>query len=101
MSSSQRLPVLPETPTVAESGYKDFETSDWKMLVAPAGTPAAVAERLNTEVAKAMSHPDTIAKLHAEGSLPMSGSPQEAAQLMKNEQQRWGTVVRESNVKAD
>lgn len=101
VSSAKRLPILPDTPTVAESGYKGFDTSDWKMLVAPAGTPADVVKRLNAEVENAMSKPETIAQLLAEGSVPLSGSPQQAAQLLKVEQQRWGAVVRESNAKAD
>jgi tripartite-type tricarboxylate transporter receptor subunit TctC len=101
VSSPKRLPVLPDVPTVAESGYKGFDTSDWKMLVAPAGTPADIVRRLNTEVEKAMSQPQTIAQLLAEGSVPISGSPQQAAQVLKAEQQRWGAVVREANVKVD
>ncbi len=101
VSSSKRLPVLPDVPTVAESGFKGFDTSDWKLLVAPAGTPADVVKRLNAEVEKAMSNPSTAAQLLAEGSIPLSGSPQQAAQYVKAEQQRWGAVVRESNVKLD
>ena len=101
VSSSKRLPVLPDVPTVAESGLKGFDTSDWKLLVAPAGTPADVVKRLNAEVAKAMSKPATLAQLLAEGSVPMSGSPQEVATYLKAEQQRWGAVVRESAVKVD
>jgi len=101
VSSAKRLPMLPDTPTIAESGYKGFDTSDWKMLVAPAGTPVDVVSRLNAEVAKALSKPETVAQLQAEGSLPMSGSPKEVAQFLKAEQQRWGSVVREANVKPE
>ena len=101
VSSSKRLPALPDVPTVAESGYKGFDTSDWKMVVAPAGTPADVVKRLHDEVEKAMSKPETLAQLLAEGSVPMSGSVQQAAQYLKAEQQRWGAVVREANVKLD
>jgi tripartite-type tricarboxylate transporter receptor subunit TctC len=101
VSSTKRLPVLPDVPTISETGRKGFDTSDWKLLVAPAGTPAEIVKRLNAEVAKAMSKPATLAQLLAEGSVPMSGSPQEAATYLKAEQQRWGTVVRESAVKAD
>jgi tripartite-type tricarboxylate transporter receptor subunit TctC len=101
VSSAKRLAVLPDVPTVAESGYKDFDTSDWKLLVAPAGTPADIVKRLQAEVDKVMSRPETLAQLAAEGSVPMSGSPQQAAQYLKAEQQRWGAVVREGNVKID
>lgn len=96
-----RLPALPDVPTIAEGGYKDFNTSDWKMLVAPAGTPPAILAKLQTEVAKALARPDTIATLQAEGSTPVGGSSQEAIKLLTSEQQRWATVVRESNAKLD
>jgi tripartite-type tricarboxylate transporter receptor subunit TctC len=101
VSSTKRLPVLPNVPTIAESGLKGVETSDWKLLVAPAGTPAEIIRRLNAEVEKAMSKPATLAQLLAEGSVPMSGSPQDAATYLKTEQQRWSAVVRESAAKVD
>lgn len=101
VSSGKRLPILPDTPTIAESGYKGFETNDWKMLVAPAGTPADVVSKLNAEVLKALGKPETISKLLAEGSLPGAGTPQQATQLLKTEQQRWAQVVREAKVKVD
>ncbi|WP_026434365.1 Bug family tripartite tricarboxylate transporter substrate binding protein [Paracidovorax oryzae] len=101
VSSAKRLPVLPDVPTVAESGYKGFDTSDWKMLVAPAGTPPAVLARWQQEVARALARPDTIATLQAEGSTPMATTPQEAAALIRSEQQRWGEVIRNGNVKLD
>lgn len=101
VTSSKRMPALPDVPTVGESGYAGFDTSDWKMLVAPAGTPPAIVARLQAEVAKALARTDTMATLLAEGSSPMGGSSQEAASLLKTEQQRWGTVVRTGNIKLD
>ena len=101
VSSSKRLPVLPEVPTIAESGHKGFDTADWKVLVAPAGTPPEVVKRLNAEVEKALSKPETLAQLLAEGSVPLGGSPQQAAQFVRAEQQRWAAVVRDSHVKLD
>lgn len=101
VSSAQRLPALPETPTVAESGYKRFDATDWKVLMAPAGTPPEVIRRLNAEVTRAMAQPDVVAQLLAEGSVPMSGSPQQVAQFLRSEQLRWSAVVRDANVKLD
>lgn len=101
VSSSKRMPALPDVPTVAESGYAGFDTNDWKMLVAPAGTPPAIVSRLQAEVAKALARTDTMATLLAEGSTPLGGSSQEAASLLKAEQQRWSTVVRTGNIKLD
>ena len=101
VSSAKRLPILPDTPTIGEAGYKGFETGDWKMLVAPAGTPAAIVNRLHEEVQKALGQPQTIARLLSEGSLPGTGTPQQAAQLLRTEQQRWAHVVREAQDKVD
>jgi tripartite-type tricarboxylate transporter receptor subunit TctC len=101
VSSGKRLPILPDTPTIAEAGYKGFETGDWKMLVAPAGTPADIVARLNGEVNKSLAKPETIGRLLAVGSLPGGGTPQQAAQLLLAEQQRWGAVVRDAGVKVD
>jgi tripartite-type tricarboxylate transporter receptor subunit TctC len=101
VTSAKRLPVLPDTPTVAESGYAGFEAADWKAVVAPAGTPTDVVRRLNAEVEKALAKPETIAWLLAEGSAPMGGSPQAMATFIKAEHARWGTAVKEANVKLD
>ena len=101
VSSAARIPVLPDVPTVAESGYKGFEAIDWKALVAPAGTPAEVVKRLHDEVEKALGKPDTIAKLMAEGSTPMAGTAQQVAQFLKTENERWGSAVREAGAKVD
>ena len=101
VTSARRLPVLPDTATVAEQGYRAFIVSDWKMLVAPTGTPASVISRLNSEVEKIMSSPDTIAQLLAEGSVPMSGSPEDVARFLKSEQRRWAAAVQEHGVKLD
>jgi tripartite-type tricarboxylate transporter receptor subunit TctC len=101
VSSARRVQVLPDVPTVAESGYAGFEATDWKALVAPAGTPAEVVKRLNAEVEKALAKPDTIAKLLAEGSAPMGGSPQQMASFLKAEHARWGAAVKDAGVKLD
>ncbi|UBB15377.1 Bug family tripartite tricarboxylate transporter substrate binding protein [Comamonas odontotermitis] len=101
VSSAKRMPALPDVPTVAESGYAGFDTTDWKMLVAPAKTPPAIVAQLQAEVAKALARSDTIATLLAEGSTPVAGSSQDASALLKAEQQRWGAVVRSGNIKID
>ncbi len=101
VTSSKRLTVLPDVPTVAESGYKGFEAVDWKALVAPAGTPPALVKQLNAAVEKALSRPAALAQLLAEGSAPMSGTAAQAAQFIQMEHTRWGTVVREAEIKPD
>jgi tripartite-type tricarboxylate transporter receptor subunit TctC len=101
VTSHTRLAILPDVPTVAESGYKDFVAMDWKAVVAPAGTPADVVKRLNAEITRALGQPATIATLDAEGSIPMAGTPEKAADFIRSEQAKWGALVREAGIKAD
>ena len=100
VSSSRRLPVMADVPTVAET-YQGFEALDWKALDAPAGTPADIVRKLNAAVDKALARPDTIAQLHAEGSLPVGGSVESAARYLKAEHTLWGGIVRSTGVKPD
>lgn len=101
VSSSRRLAILPEVPTVAESGYKDFVAMDWKVIVAPAATPGDVVKRMNSEVAKALAEPALLSTLAAEGSTPMSGDPAQAAAFIRSEQARWATLIREAGIKVE
>ena len=99
VTSAKRIAVLPNVPTVAEQGYKGFEAVDWKMIVAPAGTPADVVKRLNAATARALTQPALLAKLAEEGSSAMSGSPEEVARYLKSEQAEWGAVIREAGIR--
>ena len=101
VTSIKRLPVLPDVPTVAESGYKGFEAVEWKALVAPASTPPALVKQLNAAVEKALSKPPVLAQLLAEGSAPMSGTSEQAVQFIRTEHASWGSVVREAGIKPD
>jgi tripartite-type tricarboxylate transporter receptor subunit TctC len=101
VTSAKRIAVLKDVPTIAESGYKGFEATDWKALLAPAGTPADIVKRLNAEVEKALKQPETIAKLNAEGSEALGGSPQRFADFLKTEHARWGALVKESGAQVD
>lgn len=101
VTSQKRLSFLPEVPTVAESGYRDFVAMDWKAIVAPAGTPADVVQRLNAEAMKALAQPSLMATLEAEGSVPMTGTPEQAARFIKSEQAKWSSLIREAGIKAD
>jgi tripartite-type tricarboxylate transporter receptor subunit TctC len=100
VTSAKRLPVMPDVPTVGES-YKGFEAVDWKAIVVPAGTPADIVKKLNAAIDKALARPATIAQLQAEGSVPVGGSPAQAAQYIKAEHERWGAAVREAGVRPE
>ena len=101
VTSSRRLGALPQVATVAEQGYKGFEAVDWKVIVAPAGTPADIVARLNAAATKALAQPALIQKLAEEGSAPMGGNPQEVARYIKAEQAEWGAVIRDAGIKFD
>jgi tripartite-type tricarboxylate transporter receptor subunit TctC len=101
VTSAQRLAALPDVPTVAESGYKDFVAEDWKAFVAPAGTPADAVQKLNAAVNAALARPETKKKLAEEGSRPLGGTPEQLAAFIKTEHVRWGAAVRDAGVKAD
>ena len=101
VSSSTRLASLPEVPTMAESGYADWEADQWYGLVAPTGTPADVVARLNAAVNQALASPELVQQFAAEGALPMAGTPLAFGALIAREIPRWREVVRAGNVKAE
>ena len=93
--------MLPDTPTVDESGYKGLEVSDWKAIVAPAGTPSAIIKQINAAVALALSSPATIGQLLADGSAPMKGAPEEVRTFVRVKHARWGVAVRGAGATAN
>ncbi|NML15767.1 Bug family tripartite tricarboxylate transporter substrate binding protein [Azohydromonas caseinilytica] len=101
VSSPQRLASLPEVPTVAESGFPGFEADQWYGIVAPAGTPAAVVERLNAEINKALQMPAVAQQLAGEGAIPTPTTPKALGELIAREIPRWTEVVKAGHVKPD
>jgi tripartite-type tricarboxylate transporter receptor subunit TctC len=101
VTSAKRARELPEVPTIAESGYKGFEASTWYGLLAPAGTPAAIIERLNVEVNRALKTAEVRDRLASEGGEALGGSPEQFASFLKAEHAKWGRVVKESGARAE
>jgi tripartite-type tricarboxylate transporter receptor subunit TctC len=101
VTSLRRLPALPSVPTVAESGYAGFVAVDWKGVLAPAGTPVAALQAMNSAVNAALVKPQIVSRLEAEGSIPLGGTSAELAALMKSEIEAWGAAVRKTGAKAD
>lgn len=101
VTSKKRVAELPRVPTVAESGYLDFEASTWYGLLVPSGTPSAIVERLNGEVNHVLEIPEVRAHIAAEGAESLGGSPEQFASLLRSEHAIWGRVVRESGAKVD
>ena len=104
VSSAQRVrnaPQLANVPTVAESGYPGFEAITWTGLVAPARTPRDIIDRINAEVRKALNTQEVQDKLATEGSAAMGSTPEQFADYLRVEHRKWGTLIRDANIKLD
>jgi len=101
VSSSKRTPLLPDVPTVAETGMglEGFEVLGWFGLYAPAGTPADIVKRLNAEVNALIVQPAMVQKFAELGAEPLGGPPEALAAFLKNEQDKWGKVIRDLGIK--
>ncbi len=94
-----RLSVLPDLPTVAESGYPGFESTAWLGLLAPAGTPKALIDQLNAQVRKVMALPETRERMAAFGAEITTSTPEQFAAHIRSEIAKLGKVVRDANIK--
>jgi tripartite-type tricarboxylate transporter receptor subunit TctC len=101
VGTQQRIPALPEVPTVQEMGYKDFETSQWYGILAPAGTPADLVKRLQEESYKALRSSAVTERFATDNAVGGGGPPQEFAAFIAREQKIWSDIVRRAQIKAD
>jgi len=101
VTSAKRSSSLPDVPTVAESGFKDFDVSTWYGLFAPAGTPAAVVATLNAEVNKLLGTADMKAAIHAQGAEPQALTPAQFDALLKTDYAKWKGIVEASGAKIE
>ncbi len=101
VSSMKRSSVLPDLPTLHESGLSGFDASAWQGIVAPAATSSDIVQRLNAEVNKALAHPEVRAKLAAQGADVLGGTSAEYAAHLRSELPRWAKAVKDSGAKAD
>ncbi|HEY7675077.1 MAG TPA: tripartite tricarboxylate transporter substrate binding protein [Burkholderiales bacterium] len=95
----KRAELLPDVPTVAESGYPGYEAMNWYAYMAPAKTPNEIVMRLNREIVKALAAPEVIALLNKQGLEPSSSSPEELGRYIKSEYETWGKVVKQAGIK--
>jgi tripartite-type tricarboxylate transporter receptor subunit TctC len=100
-ASAERNRLLPEVATFAELGYPQINVSLWYGLLAPAGTPRPVIEKLNRTVGELLDAPEVLERLHAQGAEPMRGTPDAFAAFMRAEMAKWAPVVKQANVKAE
>ena len=92
---------MPEVPTIADSGLPGFEVSTWYGLLAPAGTPRPIVDRLNTEIVRILQTPDVRERLSAEAFESPADTPDQFAAVIKSEVVKWAKVVKETGARVE
>ena len=100
-SGRVRSSALPNVPTLAEAGIPGYEATIWLGVMAPAGTPQAIVDRLNTEIGKILARPDIAAAWRAQGANPMIMKPDAFGGYMQSEIERWAKVIKANGIKSD
>jgi tripartite-type tricarboxylate transporter receptor subunit TctC len=101
VGSAERSPVIPEVPTIAESGFPGFRSVTWFAIVAPPGTPSALVEKINRDVVEGLRRPEVKEKLQKMTLEPLIGTPADAAKFFAEETALWGKVITENKVKVE
>jgi tripartite-type tricarboxylate transporter receptor subunit TctC len=101
VTSAQRSPVLPELPTVQESGLPGYEVTGWYGVLAPAGTPPAILAKIHRDVVAALKTPQVANRLRSDGAQAVGSSPAEFVSFIKAESAKWGGVIKRLGIKAD
>ena len=98
IASDTRSALLPDTPTLAESGVKDFLVSSWNGLLVREDTPPAIVQKLNREINEILKQPKLVKQIEIEGSAPVGGTSEEFGKFIQSEISRWAEVVKQANV---
>jgi tripartite-type tricarboxylate transporter receptor subunit TctC len=101
VGSRMRVAVLPDVPTIAEAGVPGYEAVNWWGVVAPAGTPRAIVDKLNGEIAAVLTSIEAEKQLASEGATPIKMTPGEFGDFMAREMEKWGKVVKQGGIKAE
>lgn len=101
MMTDQRFPALPDVPTFAESGVRDFNFPDWMAVVAPAGTQKSIIDRLNAEITKAVASAEVIRTLAGVANVPRTSSPDQLAEIIDRDIKTWGPLLNSLGIKLD
>ena len=101
VSSARRSPLAPDVPTVAEAGLPGYEVSVWFGVLAPAGTPQPVVQRLNTEIGKIVNAPDVRERFGKQGVEVQTSTPEQYQSFVRSEVGRWAKVIKEAGIKGD
>ena len=97
VTSAERMPMLPNVPTVSESGLLGFEAIGWFGIVAPKGTPSDIVDKINAEVNRILKSPEALKRLTAEGAVPVGGSPEEAKRSITEGIAKWKRLADKTN----
>ncbi len=101
VTSAKRIPQLPNVPTMQEAGVPGYDATIWLAMLAPAGTPATIVGRLNSEIAKIMINPENQKAMFDAGVQVSLSTPEALSQLMISEMDKWGKVVKEAGIKLE
>jgi tripartite-type tricarboxylate transporter receptor subunit TctC len=101
VTTVQRFALLPDLPTIAESGFPGFDAQAWNGILVPAGTPQPVIERLNREINAIFKLPDVVERMNASGFGLVGGTPQEFTALLARENATWAPMVKKLGLKVD
>jgi len=101
VTSAARLKALPDVPTMGQAGFKDFVVEQWQALYAPAGTPAAVVQKLNAEVVRQLKDPEIAAMADKLGVTLVGSTPQQLADTQKADLAKWAKVVKDAGIKPE
>jgi tripartite-type tricarboxylate transporter receptor subunit TctC len=101
VGTPKRSPSLPDVPTVAESGYPGFDASLWLAIVAPAGTPQAIVDRLNKEIVSIVSAADTREAFDKAGTEPLTGTPADLAAMIRDGVPTYAKIIKAAGVKPE
>lgn len=101
VGSAERSKVLPNVPTISESGYKGFETSQWYGIIVPAGTPQPIIDKLQKEIAKGLKSKEDSKRMLEDGAVLVGDTPAQFGAFIKAEQNRWAKVVEKAKITVD
>jgi tripartite-type tricarboxylate transporter receptor subunit TctC len=101
VTTAKRMPLMPDVPTIAESGVAGYESSSWAGLLVPAGTPAAIVTRVNSDIRQVLLGPETREAIARDGGEAVGGTPEEFGALIRSEIAKWAKVIKAHGIRDD
>ena len=98
INSAKRVPQLPDVPTIAESGLPDYKYDSWFGMMAPAGTPKTILDKVSQDIAKVMQMPDVSTRLNAQGSVATTSTPEQLDAVIKSDTERYAKILKDAGI---